>query len=155
MSNRPNSYDNFFKEPFHYDGGYGYAIKAKDSWEARDKIVDYLSFEDCGVDFMHRLKRELRQNMKECWVRFQGYVDDDGEFHNGWVITSEWMGGRKGWRLVWTSDYNQHYVTYGHRYEPKADEDGHRVNYSYNNWNCDVCNYIDVLRDEAKGEVTI
>lgn len=141
-SNRPNSFENFFSEAFHYGDGYGYAVNAKNEREAIDKIVEYLGYEDRGKDSMHRLKREIRENMRESWVRFQGFLADDGEFHNGWTITSEWMGGKRGWKKVFESDYNRHYVVHGHRYEPKADENGNRVNYSFNEWNCDVCNQL-------------
>lgn len=144
----PNSFKNFFSEVQSYYDSYGYAIDAKDIWEAREKIEEYLDFEDCGIDFNQRLKRELRENMKTGWVRFQGYLDDDGEFYNCWVITSEWKGGQPRWFKVWYSDYNRHYVTYGHRFEPKADEEGHRVNYSYNS--CDVCNQINELKNTIK-----
>ena len=36
--------------------------------------------------------------------------------------TSKRMGGKKRWFEVWYSDYDRHYVRYGHRFEPKADD---------------------------------
>lgn len=146
----PNSFENFFAEPFHYGDGYGYAVNAKNEREAIDKIIQYLDFTDWGEDFMHRLKREIRENMRECWVKWQGYQDDDGEFHNGWVITSEPKWGQPRWKQVYESDYNRHYVNHGHRLEPKADEPGNRVHYSLNEYNCDVCNQINTLEAKLK-----
>lgn len=151
---RPNSFENFFSEPFRYDDGYGYAVSANNEREATDKIVSCLSYTYEGYvdsyDRLQRLKREIRESMKECWVTWQGFVDEDGEFSNGWVITSKWMGGKRGYKMVYSSDYDRHYVEKGHRYEPKADEEGHRVNYSFNKYSCDVCRQIDELREGTK-----
>lgn len=138
-----------FSEVQQYDDGYGYAINAKDIWEARDAIVDYLDYAHQTEDQLKRLKREIRENMRECWVRFQGYQNDwDGKLYNTWVITSEWKGGQPRWKIVFESNFDRHYVKYGHRFEHKADEGGHQVNYSGNS--CDVCNQIDRLKQQIK-----
>lgn len=143
-----SSFKEQFSEVNHYYDGYGYAVNAKDLYEARDKIFEYVDYSWLTEDMKERMKRELRENMRECWVRFHGFQDEDNDYklRNCWVITSEWKGGKKGWKQVFESNYNKHYVEHGHRYEPKADERGHRVNYSYSNWNCDVCNQISILK---------
>lgn len=150
-NDRPNSFENFFEEPFYYgDDGYGWAVIAKDTYEARDKMLAHLNYEDRGGNSMNRLSRELRENMRECFVKWQGFTDDNGEFANGWVITPEKKWGQPRWKTVYESNYDRHYVEKGHRYEPKADEAGHRVHYSFNKWNCDVCNQIDELQKKVE-----
>lgn len=133
---RPNSFENFFAEPFHYDGGYGFAVHAKDQAEALDKMLEYFSdWHWMTGDILKYLKYDLKQNMSNCWVKWQGYTDDDGVFANGWVITSEYKGGQKGWRHVFSIDYDKHYITHGHHWEPQVDEDGYRSN----SRSCNVC----------------
>lgn len=143
-----------FKEHFsyvrQYNEGYGYAVDAKNTQDAVEKIFEYLDFSWYDDNQKQRLRRELRENMRQCWVRFQGWMDDDGEFFNTWVITSEWKGMQPRYFQVYATDWDRHYVDKGHRYEPKADEPGNRVNYSYNKWDCDVCNQIHILEDKLK-----
>lgn len=134
---RPNSFKNFFAEPFSYnDSSYGYAVDAKDTEDALDKYMAYFADWHWITD-EHRkhLKADLRANMQNCWVRWGGFRDDDGEFYNGWVITSEYHGGQKGWFHVFSSNYQKHYVETGHHFERKVDEDGRQQ------WNrdCAVC----------------
>lgn len=140
-----------FSEVQHYDEGYGYVTDAKDVHQAVDKIVEYLSFSDLSDRKMNRLKRELRENMKNCWARFQGWQDEwDRKLYNTWVVTSEYHGGQPRYFHVFSTDYDSHYVYKGHRFEPVADEPGNRVAYGYSS--CEVCNQIDMLKkriDEA------
>jgi len=133
---RPNSYENFFSEPTFYDDGYGYAVAAKGKEDAIKKYLEY--FQDyhwITDDHRKYLAADLRSNLKNCWVRWQGWLDDDGEFRNGWVITSEYHGGQKGWFHVYSSDYERHYVERGHHFEHQVEEDGRQI------WNrdCNVC----------------
>lgn len=143
-----SSFAEHFSEVQSYDDGYGYAVNARNVQEAVDKIEEYVDYSRRSDDERQRLRRELRENMRECWVRFQGYMDWDNEFYNCWVITSEWMGGKPRWKKVFESNYDRHYVNHGHRFEPKADEPGNRVHYSTNS--CDVCNQIYELKKQIK-----
>jgi hypothetical protein len=142
MSNtkeRPNSFKNFFAEPFSYNNSnYGYAVHAKDREEALSKFLTYFDDWDWITDKRY-LIAELRSNIKNCWVRWQGMQDEDsGEFFNGWLITDEYHGGQKNWFHVFSTNYDKHYILHGHHFENQIDEDG-RQKYRHD---CAVCGNV-------------
>lgn len=142
-----NSFENYFSEVQCYELPYGYTVNAKNEREAIDKIVEYLDW-DWEEQAFERLKREIRENLEINFVRWQGWLDDDGYFSNCWVITKDKMWGVPRYKRVFSSNFDRHYVSYGHRFEPKADEPGNRVNYSMNR--CDVCDTINSLESEIE-----
>lgn len=133
---RPNSFENFFATPFHYGEGYGYAVNARNENEAVDKLAaDFDDWHWIVGDSKKYLKADLRSNLKDGYVKWHGYIDDDGEMHNGWVIHATLPMNTRGYRHVYYSDYEKHYVLHGHHFEPKVNEGGRRE------WgrDCNVC----------------
>lgn len=125
----PNSYENFFDEPQHYPE-HGYVFKG-DSFNQESAIKYFVNWLMDEWQWIPRDNRkyvlnEVQRNITDGWVKWHGYVDDNGDMRNGWVLYHEWHGNEKRFRHVYVASFQKHYIEHGHHFEPVVSDWGRR-----------------------------
>lgn len=146
----PNSYENYFSEPTYYDGhGYAFSSDTFNQQSAEEYFANWLMEEWQWIPREHRkyVYNEVRRNIKNAWVKWHGFIDDDGEMHNGWVLYHDWKGGQKRFRHVYVVDFEKHYIEHGHHFEPIVSDWG--MPRSHNDRGCLVCGQLKLAKLEG------
>lgn len=142
-----NSFDNFFSEPVYYDE-HGYVFKSNtfNQQQAEEYFVNWLMDEWQWLPRENKkyVYREVRKNISNGFVKWHGFIDDDGEMHNGWVLYREWRGGQKRFRHVYVVDFQKHYLEHGHHFEPILSDWG--MPRGHNDRDCFVCNQLKLAK---------
>lgn len=148
------AFKEFFAEPFLYDEGYGYAIDGITYNQDQAAEIFFKEFTENLVPEVHKYVRYyLRHNIKESYVKWHGFIADDDELHNGWVIHDDYYM-KKGAKRVWRVNPDKHYFRTGHEYTLTIDKYGF-PRYGWNNHDrdCSVCTEIKVLEQKLEAKV--
>lgn len=133
-----SKFDEFFEEPVSYWSD-GYAVSASTEQEAIEKFTEYF------MDW-HWIPREhrkyviyqIRSTIHNGWVKWHGFINDEGETQNGWVLYKDMRGGQNRFRHLYVAQFNKHYAETGHHFEPTIDEYGHRFRHN----DCNICGKV-------------
>lgn len=147
------AFKEFFAEPFYYADVYGYALDGLTFSKDQALEIFFKKFTDNLVPEVHKYVRYyLRNNIKESYVKWHGYIDDDGQMSNGWVISDDYYKKRASKR-VWRVSRDDHYFRTGHEFQPIIDVQGYaRWGSSYDR-DCNVCTEVKLLQDKLGEKV--
>jgi hypothetical protein len=117
----PNSFENFFCEPQDYpESGYVFRHNPFNREQAVTYFVDWLMEQWQWLPRENRkyLYNDVRKNIADGFVKWHGYIDDNGDMRNGWVLYHQWLAGEKYFKHVWIVSFEKHFVEHGHHFEP-------------------------------------
>ena len=151
-----SKFQEMFEEPFQYEYPFGYVINGVDNSIEKAREIFFKEFTDNLVPEVHKYTKYYlnwqQNNIKEYYVDFHGYIDDTGEFTNGWVISPDYYTRPRAKR-VWGVVPDYHFFRTGHEYTHQIDDYGHKKFSEswgrYNEIDCLVCSTIEELKELA------
>lgn len=133
-----SAFASFFEEPVDY-GIDGYAVLAEDEQHAIEKFTDYfMEWQWIPRENKKYVIYQARRTMRVGWVKWHGFIDDDGELHNGWVLYQDDHWRQPRFKKVYVMDYDKHYFEFGHHWETTVDDYG----YARHMRDCNVCGKV-------------
>lgn len=148
-----SKFNDFFEEPVYYEYPYGWLVDGETNSKEQAREIFFSQFTDNLVPEVHKYTKHYlnhhNSNIKEYWAKWHGYIDDDGQMSNGWVVSPDYCK-KKGAKRVFGVVEDRHYFRTGHEYTHQIDEYGHRkFGWSRSNdGDCLVCVQIEAGSNE-------